>query len=176
MQKAKYDPHCIGHFSLGANYYCHFTSPIRRYPDLLIHRIIKMHLDNQLNRQQLDRLNAYVIAASQQSSQTELDAVAAEREVDDLKCAEYMQDHLGETFHGIVNDITDFGVFVYIPENTTEGLVRTENLPDDNYLYHDGTMQMIGKKSKIRMGDPLTVKVIGVNLHKSKIEFTAKDK
>ena len=176
MQKAKYDPHCIGHFALGATYYCHFTSPIRRYPDLLIHRIIKMHLDNQLNRQQLDRLNAYVIAASQQSSQTELDAVAAEREVDDLKCAEYMQDHLGETFHGIVNGITDFGVFVYIPENTAEGLVRTENLPDDNYLYHDGTMQMIGKKSKIRMGDPLTVKVIGVNLHKSKIEFTAKDK
>ena len=174
MQKAKYDPHCVGHYALGSTYYCHFTSPIRRYPDLCIHRIIKMYLDNQLSSQQLARLNAFVAAASQQASQTELDAVAAEREVDDLKCAEYMQAHIGETFDGVVNGITDFGVFVYIPTNTAEGLVRMENLPDDHYLYHDGTMQMIGKKSKIRMGDPMKVKVIGVNLHKSKIEFTAK--
>ena len=174
MQKAKYDPHCVGHFALGATYYCHFTSPIRRYPDLTIHRIIKMHLDNQLTDTKKARLTAFVTAASQQSSQTELDAVAAEREVDALKCAEYMQAHIGETFDGIVNGITDFGVFVYIPANTAEGLVRTENLPDDNYLYHDSTMQMIGKKSKIKMGDPLKVTVIGVNLFKSKIEFTAK--
>ncbi|MBS7401241.1 MAG: ribonuclease R [Eubacteriales bacterium] len=173
MQKAKYDPHCVGHYALGSTYYCHFTSPIRRYPDLTIHRIIKMHLDNQLNAQQLARMKAFVVAASQQSSQTELDAVAAEREVDDLKCAEYMQAHIGETFDGVVNGITDFGVFVYLPANTAEGLVRIENLPADHYLYHDGTMQMIGKKSKIRMGDPMKVKVIGVNLHKSKIEFTA---
>ena len=174
MQKAKYDPNRIGHFALGATYYCHFTSPIRRYPDLLIHRIIKMHLDNQLNAQQIGRIKPYVVAASLQSSQTELDAVAAEREVDDLKCAEYMQAHIGETFEGIVNGITDFGVFVYIPANTAEGLVRTENLPNDNYRFHEGTMQMLGKKSKIRIGDPIKVTVIGVNLHKCKIEFTAK--
>ncbi len=132
-----------------------------------------MYLDNQLSAPQVGRLQAFVTAASQQSSQTELDAVAAEREVDALKCAEYMQAHIGETFDGIVNGITDFGVFVYLPANTAEGLVRIENLPDDHYLYHDGTMQMIGKKSKIRMGDPIKVKVIGVNLHKSKIEFSA---
>ena len=173
MQKAKYDPHCVGHFALGATYYCHFTSPIRRYPDLLIHRIIKMHLDNKLNNQQKERLTAFVTAASLQSSQTELDAVAAEREVDALKCAEYMQAHIGETFAGIVNGITDFGIFVYIPANTAEGLVRMENLPNDNYVYHDGTMQMLGTTSKIRMGDPINVTVIGVNLHKSKIEFSA---
>ncbi|MBO4823308.1 MAG: ribonuclease R [Clostridia bacterium] len=173
MQKAKYDPHCVGHYALGSTYYCHFTSPIRRYPDLTIHRIIKMYLDNQLSAPQVGRLQAFVTAASQQSSQTELDAVAAEREVDALKCAEYMQVHIGETFDGIVNGITDFGVFVYLPANTAEGLVRIENLPDDHYLYHDDTMQMIGKKSKIRMGDPIKVKVIGVNLHKSKIEFSA---
>ncbi|MBQ7973337.1 MAG: S1 RNA-binding domain-containing protein, partial [Clostridia bacterium] len=71
------------------------------------------------------------------------------------------------------NGNTDFGVFVYIPENTAEGLVRMENLPNDNYHYHDGTMQMLGKKSKIRIGDPINVTVIGVNLHKCKIEFTA---
>lgn len=173
MQKAKYDPNCVGHFALGATYYCHFTSPIRRYPDLLIHRIIKMHIDGQLNNQQIKQLKPFVLAASQQSSQTELDAVAAEREVDDLKCAEYMQAHIGETFAGVVNGITDFGIFVYIPENTAEGLVRMENLPNDNYRYHDGTMQMLGKKSKIRIGDPINVTVIGVNLHKCKIEFTA---
>lgn len=174
MQKAKYDPNCVGHFALGATYYCHFTSPIRRYPDLLIHRIIKMHIDDQLSNQQIKQLKPFVLAASQQSSQTELDAVAAEREVDDLKCAEYMQAHIGETFAGVVNGITDFGIFVYIPENTAEGLVRMENLPDDNYRYHDGTMQMLGKKSKIRIGDQINVTVIGVNLHKCKIEFTAK--
>lgn len=174
MQKAKYDPNCVGHFALGATYYCHFTSPIRRYPDLLIHRIIKMHIDDQLSNQQIKQFKPFVLAASQQSSQTELDAVAAEREVDDLKCAEYMQAHIGETFAGVVNGITDFGIFVYIPENTAEGLVRMENLPDDNYRYHDGTMQMLGKKSKIRIGDPINVTVIGVNLHKCKIEFTAK--
>ncbi len=174
MQKAKYDPHCVGHYALGSTYYCHFTSPIRRYPDLTIHRIIKMHLDNELSNHKIKKLKAFVAAASQQSSQTELDAVAAEREVDDLKCAEYMNQHMGETFDGIVDGITDFGIFVYIPANTAEGLVRIENLPDDHYLYHDGTMQMIGKKSKIRMGDAIKVKVIGVNLHKSKIEFTAK--
>lgn len=173
MQKAKYDPNCVGHFALGATYYCHFTSPIRRYPDLLIHRIIKMHIDGQLTNQQIKQLKPFVLAASVQSSQTELDAVAAEREVDDLKCAEYMQAHIGETFAGVVNGITDFGIFVYIPENTAEGLVRTENLPNDNFRYHDGTMQMLGKKSKIRIGDPINVTVIGVNLHKCKIEFTA---
>lgn len=85
-----------------------------------------------------------------------------------------MQAHIGETFEGIVNGITDFGVFVYIPANTAEGLVRTENLPNDNYRFHEGTMQMLGKKSKIRIGDPIKVTVIGVNLHKCKIEFTAK--
>jgi len=173
MQKAKYDPNCVGHFALGATFYCHFTSPIRRYPDLLIHRIIKMHIDGQLTNQYMKQLKPFVLAASVQSSQTELDAVAAEREVDDLKCAEYMQSHIGETFKGVVNGITDFGIFVYIPENTAEGLVRMENLPNDNFRYHDGTLQMLGKKSKIRIGDPINVTVIGVNLHKCKIEFTA---
>lgn len=173
MQKAKYSPNCIGHFGLGSTYYCHFTSPIRRYPDLLIHRIIKMFLDSKLNSHKIDELNDFVAEASEQCSQTELSAVEAEREVDNLKRAEYMHAHLGETFKGVVNGITDFGVFVYLPENTAEGLVRIDNLPADNYTFNENTMQMIGKKSKIRMGDPMVVTVIGVNLRRCKIEFSA---
>ena len=173
MQKAKYDPNCVGHFALGAPYYCHFTSPIRRYPDLLIHRIIKMFLDSKLNSHKIEELNNFVAEAAIQCSQTELDSVEAEREVDNMKRAEYMQAHLGETFAGVVNGITEFGVFVYIPANTAEGLVRIENLPNDDYTFNESTMQMIGKKSKIRMGDPMMVTVIGVNLRKSKIEFSA---
>lgn len=173
MQKAKYDHNCVGHFGLGSTYYCHFTSPIRRYPDLLIHRIIKMFLDSKLNGPKIEQLTDFVKEASVQCSQTELDSVEAEREVDNMKRAEYMQAHLGETFEGVVNGITDFGIFVYIPANTAEGLVRIENLPADNYVFNENTMQLIGKKSKIRMGDPIVVTVIGVNLRKSKIEFSA---
>lgn len=174
MQKAKYDPNCVGHFGLGSRYYCHFTSPIRRYPDLLIHRIIKMFLDSKLSSHKIEELKNFVAEASVQCSQTEIDAAEAEREVDNMKRAEYMQNHLGESFAGVVNGITDFGVFVYIPQNTAEGLVRIENLPADNYVFNENTMQLIGKKSKIRMGDPMVVTVIGVNLRKSKIEFSAK--
>lgn len=174
MQKAKYAPNCVGHFGLGSTYYCHFTSPIRRYPDLLIHRIIKMFLDSKLNSHKIEELKAFVEEASEQCSQTEINSVEAEREVDNLKRAEYMNNHLGETFAGVVNGITDFGVFVYIPANTAEGLVRIDNLPPDNYTFNESTMQMIGKKSKIRMGDPMMVTVIGVNLRRAKIEFSAK--
>ncbi len=173
MQKARYDTECIGHFGLGSKFYCHFTSPIRRYPDLLIHRIIKMFLDSKLNSHKIEELKTYAEEASVQSSKTELDASEAEREVDNMKRAEYMHSRIGESFEGIVNGVTDFGIFVYIPANTAEGLVRIENLPADNYIYNEPTMQMIGKKQKIKMGDPITVTVISVNLRKSKIEFTA---
>jgi ribonuclease R len=173
MQKAKYSPDCIGHFGLGSKFYCHFTSPIRRYPDLLIHRIIKMFLDSKLNSHKIEELKACTEDASEQSSKTEIDATEAEREAADLKRAEYMHEHIGETFEGVVNGVTDFGVFVYIPQNTAEGLVRIENLPADNYIYNDSLMQMIGKKRKIRMGDKMIVTVTSVNLRKAKIEFSA---
>jgi ribonuclease R len=172
MQKAKYSPDCIGHFGLGANYYCHFTSPIRRYPDLAIHRIIKLYLDNKLTHEKNEQLKGFVANASEQSSKTEIDAMEAEREVDNMKRAEFMSKHIGDTFAGIVSGITEFGIFVYIPENTAEGLVRIENLSaEENYKYNDDTMRMIGKHRKIRMGDPMSVAVIGVNLRKAKIEF-----
>jgi ribonuclease R len=178
MQKAKYSPDCIGHFGLGSKYYCHFTSPIRRYPDLLIHRIIKFMLDNKLSSHKIEQLKPFCEEASEQSSRTEISAMEAEREFVNMKCAEFMYEHIGGTFNGIVKSITEFGIFVYLPENTAEGLCRIENLPllngyNENYKYNDDTMQMVGKHSKIRMGDPMKVTVIDVNLRKAKIEFSA---
>jgi ribonuclease R len=173
MQKAKYSPDCTGHFGLGANYYCHFTSPIRRYPDLAIHRIIKLYLDKKLNAERIEQLKGFVASASEQSSKTEIDSMEAEREADNMKRAEFMHKHIGDTYDGVVSGIAEFGVFVYLPENTAEGLVRIENLPaDENYKYNDDTMRMIGRHKKIRMGDKMTVTVIAVNLRKAKIEFT----
>jgi ribonuclease R len=183
MQKAKYSPDCTGHFGLGASYYCHFTSPIRRYPDLAIHRIIKLYLDGKLTPDKIEKLKSFVQNASEQSSKTEIDAMEAEREVDNMKRAEFMHKHIGDSFNGVVSGITEFGVFVYIPENTAEGLVRIENLPG-SWKYDDDTMQMlqksaapvgdqsqIGRQKRIRMGDPITVTVTAVNLRKAKIEF-----
>jgi ribonuclease R len=171
MQKAKYDPVNIGHFGLGSTYYCHFTSPIRRYPDLIIHRIIKRFLDNKLSSHMIEELKNFVVGASEQSSKREVDAAEAEREVDNMKRAEFMSQHLGEKFHAVINGVSDFGVFAYIPENTAEGLIRIENLKGDRYKYNEEMSIMVGKKGKIKMGDPIDVVVAGVNLRKAQIEF-----
>jgi len=168
MQKAKYAPDCIGHFGLGAPFYCHFTSPIRRYPDLLIHRIIKA----KLNGRPLTRFKDFVVEASEQSSKTELDATEAEREVDNLKRAEFMADKIGEHFSGFISGIQDFGVFVYLP-NTVEGLVRVENMPPDKYTYNESLMLLVGTKKTWRMGDKIDVIVAGVNLPRRQVEFKA---
>ena len=172
MQKAKYAPDCIGHFGLGAPFYCHFTSPIRRYPDLLIHRIIKLKLNGKLNNKRENQLQNFVADAAVQSSKTELDATEAEREVDNLKRAEYMADKIGEQFSGFISGIQDFGVFVYLP-NTVEGLVRIENMPADKYAYNESQMLLVGTKKTWRMGDKIDVIVAGVNLPRRQVEFKA---
>ncbi|MDR0383928.1 MAG: VacB/RNase II family 3'-5' exoribonuclease [Christensenellaceae bacterium] len=172
MQKAKYNNENIGHFGLGAQFYCHFTSPIRRYPDLVIHRIIKTFFDNQLSSHKLELFKDFVITASEQSSKREIDAMEAEREVENMKRAEFMSGHIGETFNGVVNGITDFGIFVYLPENTAEGLLRIENIKNDKYKFNEEMQILIGKKGKIKMGDKIQVLVAGVNLRRAQIEFT----
>ena len=110
--RAKYSPECVGHFGLAAKYYCHFTSPIRRYPDLQIHRIIKEFINGKIDDDRSKKLTALVDYAARQSSETENIATEAEREVDDLKKAEYMLDRIGEEFEGIVSSVTSFGMFV----------------------------------------------------------------
>lgn len=171
MQKAKYDPKCIGHFGLGAKYYSHFTSPIRRYPDLVIHRIIKMMINRKISTHKMTELHDFVEEASRQSSAREMAAKEVEREVDNLKKAEYMRDKIGNKFSGTISGITDFGVFVYLPENTVEGLVRLENMPNDYYTFNERQMTMIGRKHTYKMGDKLDVIVAGVNMTRRQIEF-----
>jgi ribonuclease R len=173
MQKAKYLPDCIGHFGLGSKYYCHFTSPIRRYPDLVIHRVLKLLLNNKLSTAKTQELQNFVDLASDQSSKTELVATEVERAVDDLKRAEFMSERIGETFSGTISGIMDFGVFVYLP-NTVEGLVRIENMPKEGkefYTYNERTCTLSSKLRTFKMGDKLDVVCIGVNMARRQIEF-----
>ena len=172
MQKAKYSPENIGHFGLGATFYSHFTSPIRRYPDLVIHRIIKMMLNKKLSSHKIAQLSEFVADAAEQSSKMEQNATMAEREVDNLKRAEFMQDKIGETFSGTISGIQDFGVFVYLP-NTVEGLVKIENMPKDSYHFNEKHMTLVGKKRTFKMGDKIDVLVISVNMPRRQVEFSA---
>ena len=172
MKQAKYSPSCIGHFGLAAKYYCHFTSPIRRYPDLQIHRIIKEQLNNKLNNKRQDQLAHIVEYASTQSSERERAAELAERDVHDYYKACYMSDKVGQQFDGVVSGVTSFGIFVEL-ENTVEGLIRLANMRDDYYIYNQETYSIIGERSKktFRIGDSVRIEVDNVNVDFKEIDF-----
>lgn len=172
MQKAKYMNQCLGHFGLALKYYCHFTSPIRRYPDLTIHRIIKevIHNGGNLSGQRKMELEQFTLEASEQSSLTEKNADKAEREVDDLWKAYLMKDRVGENFEGVVSSVTNFGVFVEL-DNTVEGLIRIEDLPDDGFLLFEKQLKLKGHKMTIAVGDRVEVKLISSNVYTRKIDF-----
>lgn len=172
LKQARYSPQCVGHFGLAAKYYCHFTSPIRRYPDLIIHRIIKEFLDGNIDESRAKALEKAVDYASIQSSEMERVAMEAEREVDDLKKAEYMSEKIGEEYTGIVSSVTNFGMFVQLP-NTIEGLVHISNFEDDYYVYDEDHLCLIGERTKhqFRLGDEVKVKVAKVDLDSYDIYF-----
>ncbi|APQ77328.1 ribonuclease R [Clostridium botulinum] len=172
LKQARYSPECIGHFGLAARYYCHFTSPIRRYPDLIIHRIIKEYINGQIDDKRATRLTTEVEYASKQSSEMERVAQEAEREVDDLKKAEYMSERIGEEYEGIISSVTNFGMFVELP-NTIEGLVHISTLSDDYYIYDERRLSLIGEASKniYRLGDTVKIKVSKVDLFSHEIYF-----
>lgn len=171
MQKAKYSPDCLGHFGLGLQYYCHFTSPIRRYPDLTIHRIIK----DCLHEKKLPfDLKDFVYESCEQSSNKERNADEAERAVDDLKKAQYMKNHIGEVFEGVISSVTNFGFFVEL-ENTIEGLVKIESLPEQKYLFFEKSFKLKGQKTCYSLGDKIKIKVISSNIYDRKIEFALAD-
>ena len=134
MKRASYTTDCIGHFGLAAKYYCHFTSPIRRYPDLMIHRIIKSVLKDGVTSKSMKHYRETADEIADQSSSAERKAIEVEREVEKLKKAEYMSYHIGEVYDGIISGTTNFGIYVQL-ENTIEGLVRIEDLWDDYYIY-----------------------------------------
>lgn len=172
MMRARYSPECVGHFGLAAKYYCHFTSPIRRYPDLIIHRIIKEYINGSLSEKRAEKLIPEVEYASKQSSDMERVAQDAEREADDLKKAEYMSYRIGETFNGIISSVTNFGMFVELP-NTIEGLVHISSLDDDYYEYDEKHLLLMGERTKkvYRLGDEAVVKVIKVDMATHEIYF-----
>lgn len=172
MMKARYSPESLGHFGLAARYYCHFTSPIRRYPDLQIHRIIKEQINGKIDGGRAKKLIGIVDYASKQSSETERVAQEAEREVDDLKKAEYMQERIGQEFEGIVSSVTSFGMFVELP-STIEGLVHITALEDDYYVYDENHLALIGERTKniYRLGDEVKVKCSKVDIENREIYF-----
>lgn len=172
MMQARYAPECAGHFGLAAQYYCHFTSPIRRYPDLQIHRIIKEHLHGKIDEKRANKLKNIVGFAAKQSSEMERKAQDAEREVDDLKKAEYMKDKIGEEFEGIISSVTSFGLFVELP-STIEGLVHITDLDDDYYIFNESHLSLIGERTKkiYKLGDKVKVECINVDIENREIFF-----
>lgn len=172
MKQARYTTGCSGHFGLAAKYYCHFTSPIRRYPDLQIHRIIKDDLRGRMNDQKKEYYVSILEDVAQQTSAMERRAEEAERETDKMKIAEYMQQHIGEEYEGIVSGVTGWGIYVELP-NTVEGLVHVSTMRDDFYEFDMENYQMVGEASKkaYRMGDTVKVKVTGADTVNKTIDF-----
>jgi ribonuclease R len=172
LKQARYSPECVGHFGLAAKYYCHFTSPIRRYPDLIIHRIIKSFIKGEIDDKMLDRLKKDVEYAAEQSSIRERVADEAEREVDDLKKAEYMKDKIGEVYTGIISSVTGFGLFVELP-NTVEGLIHISSLGSDYFNFDEKHLTLTGEKTKKRysLGNKIQIKVSRVDLFTKEIYF-----
>jgi ribonuclease R len=178
MKQAKYDANSLGHFGLAAEYYSHFTSPIRRYPDLVIHRIMRevMANGNALTDKRHEYLTARMEDIARQSSERERVAVDAERDVEALKKAEFMMDKVGEEFDGIISSVTGFGMFVEL-DNTVEGLIRLSDLTDDYYHFHEQQHALIGERtSKVyRIGDEVKVRVARVSIEEHTIDFEMVD-
>ncbi len=160
MKQAKYTINCTGHFGLACSYYCHFTSPIRRYPDLQIHRIIKEQIRGRLNDKRIEHYNEILPEVAKHSSEMERRADEAERETDKLKKVEFMEAHIGEIYEGVISSITTWGVYVELP-NTIEGMIHVSMLPGDYFYYDEETYEMVGQATNIRykLGQTLKVKV-----------------
>jgi len=173
MKQAKYDPESIGHFGLSTEFYTHFTAPIRRYPDLTVHRLIRTYLLNkQMDQETLDTWENELPDIARHTSEMERAAVEAEREVDDLKKAEYMSDKIGEQYTGAISSVTNFGLFVEL-ENTVEGLVHVSYMTDDYYHFDERSYALIGERTGqvYRIGEEVVVEVIGVNLEERAVDF-----
>lgn len=173
MKQAKYDPQSIGHFGLATKFYTHFTSPIRRYPDLTVHRLIRTYLlKNKMDQKTLDHWKEKMPEIARHTSIRERVAVDAEREVDDLKKAEFMQDKIGEEFVGVISSVTNFGLFVEL-ENTVEGLIHVSYMTDDYYYFDERSYALVGERTGniYRIGQEVEVRVVSVNLDERVVDF-----
>ena len=174
--KAVYSDINIGHFGLGSKCYSHFTSPIRRYPDLILHRLVKDYNYNYSDKIISERRESIPVMAEHCSAR-EMDAQNCERDVDKMKKAEYMMDHIGEVYEGIISGVQEFGIFVEL-DNTVEGLIKVENIKGDYFVYNKDLMALVGKKSnrKYSFGDKITIRVIGADKDKAQVDFEIVDK
>lgn len=173
LKKAKYDPQNVGHFGLASEFYTHFTAPIRRYPDLTVHRLIRTYLlDGKMDKKTQDKWQEKLPAIAEHTSDRERTAIEAEREVNDLKKAEFMQDKIGEQFTGVISSVTNFGLFVEL-ENTVEGLVHVSYMTDDYYHFDERSYAMIGERTGnvYRIGQEVEIRVIGVNMEERAVDF-----
>ena len=174
LRVAKYEAENKGHFGIASKYYCHFTSPIRRYPDLFIHRIISKYLENDylVNEFWVKKYFKRAEKRAENCSERERTATKVEREAIDIKKAEYMESKIGEEYDGIISSITSFGIFVEL-ENTVEGLIRYEKLGDEYFIYNEETRQAIGEKTNTiyKIGDKVKIKVIDANKALKRIDF-----
>lgn len=168
MQKARYDTDNLGHFGLASKCYCHFTSPIRRYPDLCIHRIIKLVLNGGYP-EAVERFGEFVSTAAKQSSDRERRATDAEREVDDLYMAMYMSDRIGQVYEAVISGVTSFGLFAELP-NTVEGFIPIESLHGE-FSYDADRFRLVGRTETYTIGERIKVKVDDVDFYRRRTEF-----
>ena len=173
MQKAIYDNVNIGHFGLASKFYTHFTSPIRRFPDLTVHRLLRAYLFNHnIDNQTIDYYNSVLPDIAKHSSEREMAATQCERDVDDMKMAEYMESHVGEVYKGVISTVTNFGVYVEL-DNLVEGMIKIDELDDDYYFYDESTFSLVGKRSHKRymLGQTIDIIVDSVIKDKGLINF-----
>ena len=174
LRVAKYEAENKGHFGIASRYYCHFTSPIRRYPDLFIHRIISKYLENEyfVNDFFIKKYSKRAAKRADNCSEREKIATKVEREAIDIKKAEFMENKIGEEYDGIVSSVTSFGIFVEL-DNTVEGLIRYENLGDEYFIYDEDKKQAIGEISNkiYKIGDKVRIRVLDSNKLLRKIDF-----
>ena len=172
MKRAEYTPECKGHFGLSAKYYCHFTSPIRRYPDLQIHRIIKENIHGKLNEKYIRHYNTILPDITKNCSINERRADDAERDTEKLKKVEYMRSYIGEEFEGVISSVTGWGMYVELP-NTIEGMVHVSNMEDDHYIYDEPTYSLVGEHTKktYKLGQSVKVRVVHTDKMTKTIDF-----
>lgn len=176
MKQAKYTVNCTGHFGLACPYYCHFTSPIRRYPDLQIHRIIKEQLRGRLKEERIEHYRTILPEVAKHSSEMERRADEAERETDKLKKAQYMESRIGEVYEGVISGITAWGIYVELP-NTVEGMIHVSRLAGDYYYYREETYEMVGRDTGkcFKLGQKVSIVVDYVDRMAKSIDFILAD-
>jgi ribonuclease R len=177
MAKAVYSDRNIGHYGLGFDYYAHFTSPIRRYPDLVVHRMLKLYAAG-ISPQERNVIRQRLPYIAKQSSVMERAAMEAERAAVKVMQVEYMKRHVGDEFHAVISGVTNFGIFVELTDSLVQGLLHVRDLGDDYYVYDEKHYSLKGRRTgkQYRLGDPIDVKVIRVNPEERQIDFTLVEK